>query len=361
MRSASVAVAFLLPFTFARPAHDRRSAVSSTAISSKSASSAAHISSSAHSSSSSAVRLSLKASSSSSHASSSSKATSSAKSTSAPASSKSSAKSSSASSSKSSTASKSSASSSKAASSSASAPVATSTKKGLGFNTASYTNNFNLAWAYDWSSRVDATTGKLNAGVEYVPMLLTLSCLARWNTVNTTWNADASAAIKAGSTHLLGFNEPDLNTQSNITPSDAAAAWLQNIEPFHTQVKLISPAITNGGPPMGITWMSEFLGNCTTCHVDAIAAHWYDSATNFGYFTNYFTDMYKTFGKPIWITEFAGYGTVQQQQDFFNYIIPWMENQTFIERYAAFGDFSGTFVNSNGSLTPLGHTYNTVI
>jgi hypothetical protein len=31
--------------------------------------------------------------------------------------------------------------------------------------------------------------------------------------------------------------------------------------------------------------------------------------------------------------------------------------QTFIERYAGFGDFVGNYVYANGSLTPLGQTY----
>ncbi|KAM0748388.1 hypothetical protein T439DRAFT_291841 [Meredithblackwellia eburnea MCA 4105] len=254
----------------------------------------------------------------------------------------------------------SSASISSTSSSSSSAPSSTSSstspksvKKGLGYNTASYTNNFDIAWAYNWAHANDAATGTLNTGVEYVPML--------WNTVTTNWATDAQAAINSGTTHLLGFNEPDLWSQSNIIPSVAASAWISDIEPFHTQVKLVSPAITNGGPPMGVTWMSEFLGNCTSCHVDAIAAHWYDAAWNVGYFQNYFTDMYSQFGKPIWITEFAGSGTVSEQQAFFQTIIPWMESQPFIERYSAFGAFSGTFVNADGSLTPLGETYNDTV
>ncbi|KAI5480618.1 Glycoside hydrolase, superfamily [Pseudohyphozyma bogoriensis] len=200
---------------------------------------------------------------------------------------------------------------------------------------------------YNWANAQDTSTGTLTAGVEFVPML--------WGSYATGWTAAAQAAINAGSTHLLGMNEPDLDTQSNITPAAAAAEWKTYMEPFYGKAKLVSPAITNGGAPMGVTWMSEFLGNCSTCHIDAIAAHC-------GYFTNYFTDMYNEFKKPIWITEFAGSGTVAQQQSFFQTIIPWMEkNVTFIERYAAFGDFAGTFVNSDGSLTALGQTYKTVV
>lgn len=74
------------------------------------------------------------------------------------------------------------------------------------------------------------------------------------------------------------FNEPDNAGQSNISPADAAALWLEYIEPFASQAKLVSPAITNGGAPSGVTWMQDFLGNCTTCTIDAIAMHWYDTA-----------------------------------------------------------------------------------
>lgn len=36
--------------------------------------------------------------------------------------------------------------------------------------------------------------------------------------------------------------------------------------------------------------------------------------------------------------QFAGYGTVAEQQAFFKYLLPWMEQQAFIFRYAAFGE-----------------------
>jgi hypothetical protein len=87
------------------------------------------------------------------------------------------------------------------------------------------------------------------------------------------WTAHANAAIAAGSKYLLGcvcvvlrprhciytplsrFNEPDLNTQSNMTPAAAAAAWMQYMQPFAGKAKLISPAITNGAAPMGTAWL----------------------------------------------------------------------------------------------------------
>lgn len=101
-----------------------------------------------------------------------------------------------------------------------------------------------------------------------------------------------------------------------MSPAAAAQEWKLQMEPFYGKAKLISPAITNGGTPMGVEWMHEFIGNCTSCHIDGIAMHWYDSATNLGYFENYFTDAHNTFKLPIWVTEFAGYGTEADQESF---------------------------------------------
>ncbi|OBZ77693.1 hypothetical protein A0H81_01697 [Grifola frondosa] len=159
-------------------------------------------------------------------------------------------------------------------------------------------------------SRHSSTLNNLPNGVEYVPML--------WGTdaVHTSsWNAHANAAIANGATALLGFNEPDLNTQSNLTPQAAAQAWMTYMQPFAGKAKLVSPAITNGGPPMGTAWLDSFMSECQTlgCTIDAIAAHIYDSATNTPYFQSYITDLGTRYNKPVWITEFSGSGTTDQQ------------------------------------------------
>ncbi|KAM0789286.1 hypothetical protein ACM66B_000126 [Microbotryomycetes sp. NB124-2] len=232
----------------------------------------------------------------------------------------------------------------------------TSTKKGLGYNTAKFVKPFSdknaLAWAYNWAnSETWGSQPALNQNVEFVPML--------WGKDATGWSAAASKAISEGSKHLLGFNEPDLGSQSNISPTEAARLWKLNMQPFAGKAKLISPAITNGpaNQGMGTGWMDQFLAACTGCRIDGIAIHWYDSATNTGYFTNYLTDVANKYGKKIWLTEFAGSGSVAEQQAFFKKVVPWMESQSFVERYAAFGAFAGTFVNDDGTLRPLGQTY----
>ncbi|KAG9003856.1 hypothetical protein FRB94_002847 [Tulasnella sp. JGI-2019a] len=43
-----------------------------------------------------------------------------------------------------------------------------------------------------------------------------------------------------------------------LTPATAAALWKQYIQPLkitHPNLKLTSPAVTNGGAPSGIAWL----------------------------------------------------------------------------------------------------------
>ncbi|KAH8923809.1 glycoside hydrolase family 128 protein [Atractiella rhizophila] len=226
-------------------------------------------------------------------------------------------------------------------------------KKGLGFNDVKLTKGFNktVAWVYNWGQTHEGT---LNSGVEYIPMLWSDAA-----TFTSTWDKNVKAAIKAGSTHLLAFNEPDLNTQANMSPTQAAKSYKKYFNPYKQQIKLVSPAITNGAPPaMGTGWMDEFLSLCKGCHIDAIAVHIYDSATNIAYFKAYLTDLQKKYApRKIWVTEFGASGTKKQEQDFLKEMLPWLTKQSGIERYAYFGDFAGMLVEADGSLNTRGRTY----
>lgn len=105
------------------------------------------------------------------------------------------------------------------------------------------------------------------------------------NTQN--WHSNALAAIEAGADTLLGFNEPDHQNQANMPVSTAVSAWKQYMEPFAGKVKLAAPAVTNGGSPMGLTYLTSFISSCTGCTIDICPIHWYDSATNIAYFKGY--------------------------------------------------------------------------
>lgn len=92
-----------------------------------------------------------------------------------------------------------------------------------------------------------------------------------------------------------------------MSPEVAAEAYKTYVNPFAGKAKLIAPAITNGGAPMGTDWLDRFLAACgTDCHIDGFAFHIYDSASNTDYFKTYISDFvskYSKDGKECLLTE----------------------------------------------------------
>ncbi|KAH9915467.1 uncharacterized protein BXZ73DRAFT_92626 [Epithele typhae] len=231
---------------------------------------------------------------------------------------------------------------------------ASAIKKGLSYNDPSLTRNFNsgqVSWVYNWDS---TPAGTIPAGTQFFPMMF-----SNQPDHTTQWAANAEAAIASGSTHLLFINEPDLASQANTSPADAAQQWMTYMQPFAGRATLVSPAITNGAPPMGTGWMDSFLSECDKlgCRVDAVAAHIYDSATNTAYYKQYITDLGTRYNRPTLITEFGASGSVEQQQAFLNEMIPFLNGLSTVSHYAWFMTAVGNLVNADASLTPLGTTY----
>ena len=60
--------------------------------------------------------------------------------------------------------------------------------------------------------------------------------------------------------------------------------------------------------------------------------------------------------RPVWITEFAGSGTADEQNTFLETVIPWLDAQPYVERYAYFMVVDGVLINGDG-LSTLGSTF----
>ncbi len=103
--------------------------------------------------------------------------------------------------------------------------------------------------------------------------------------------------------------------------------------------------------------------------VDIIAVHWY-GGVSVSSFKNRMTDIYNKFQKPIWITQFAcqtHYSAVQnpykytqaQVNAFLDGVIPWMQSQPWIHRYAWHNSEVGTSATwyDDGTLTETGLKY----
>jgi hypothetical protein len=241
---------------------------------------------------------------------------------------------------------------------SSSTPVSTGgttsgSKRGVSYNDASLLSGFTsgssqVSWAYNWG---DSSSGL--TGLAYVPMLWGLG------SHTNSWTAAANAAIAAGSTAILTFNEPDLSSQSNLDYETAAQGFMDYVQQFAGKVKLGAPAVTNGGAPMGLTYMQNFLGACKTkgCQIDFVCIHWYNGGTADD-FKTYVQNAYTQSGNlPVWITEFQAPGDTAEQTAFLQEVIPWLDSQSFVEKYAYFMASDGILLSAGSTLSTLGETF----
>jgi hypothetical protein len=179
-----------------------------------------------------------------------------------------------------------------------------------------------------------------------------------------------------GLKNALSFNEPDLNwlVSSNILPADAATAYKTYVDPLKSSLNIGMPSVlwpnvnsySSGGNYNSRVWAKYFLGNCSSCHFDHAAIHYYadcapaDGGNSVAYFQSEITDAYNTLGYPLWITEFECKGTEQQQISFMQATLPWLDAQKFVFRYAWFGAFPELLINAAGTgLSALGNAYAT--
>ncbi|KAF8247158.1 hypothetical protein K440DRAFT_654906 [Wilcoxina mikolae CBS 423.85] len=231
-------------------------------------------------------------------------------------------------------------------------PRASFGKKGLAYNDANLCSKFSsdgITWAYDWGQSPQGSV----QGREYVPLL--------WGPkMYSTWAKNAEAAISKGANHLLGMNEPDIPSQSDLSPETAAAAYRTYMQPFAGKAKLGAPAVTNSGTPgQGLSWLKSFLAVCSDCTIDFVPIHWYDPTGGIEYFKKHMTEAKDVAGgRKVWLTEFGVPGASQEiQAAFLKAVEPWLDAQDWIERYAYFGVFEGNLVQG-GELSLTGLAYN---
>ncbi|QSZ30313.1 hypothetical protein DSL72_004835 [Monilinia vaccinii-corymbosi] len=247
--------------------------------------------------------------------------------------------------------------------------LASVSKRGVPFNNVALIQKFNgdgtkVIWAWNWDSVMPSG---FPSAMEFVPCL--------WSDASdhtANWVNNVNNAISRGTSHIVAFNEPDAcgGDQACMSPQQAVNAWKTYIQPFSGRVKLGAPQVTRGAT--GLPWLSSFLALCTDCQIDFVPIHWYGKNNDENYlgdFYSYVRSAYDTGGnRPIWITEFALLNPASEsdQEKFISQVIPWMDNLSWVARYAWFmctgegHESQGTLCNADGSLTTLGshYTYN---
>jgi hypothetical protein len=218
------------------------------------------------------------------------------------------------------------------------APALTGAKKGVGawsFSGATQAlAESGASWYYTWS----ATPGVSGPpGVQFVPMI--------WGAADVT--PSTLSQIRQEGHYLLGFNEPDMTSQSNMTPTQAIGLWPQLMA---TGMQLGSPAVADDGATPG-GWLDQFMSGATArgYRVNFITLHWYGSDFATGpavsQLQSYLQAVYTRYHLPIWLTEFAlaNFGgspatpTQQQQAAFLTAATAMLQRLSYVQRYAWFG------------------------
>jgi len=231
-------------------------------------------------------------------------------------------------------------------------------KRGLAYNDPTKVNAFmtgackECAWAYNWDSQ---DNGLSASGVEYVPML--------WGPIDihtARWTQNADAAIAKGSTHILSFNECDNTAQCNLDPGSAAAAHVKYLNSYAGEVKIGSPAITNSNiPGEGLDWLKSWVSACDTagCAYDFCVTHWYSPSDAASTLFDHLQSVHEICnGKPVWLTEFAPFGSSDQISSFVQTNLPKLDSLSYLQRYSYFMASDGV-LNSGSGLSALGQTY----
>ncbi|MFG2525789.1 glycoside hydrolase family protein [Streptomyces sp. NPDC048527] len=223
--------------------------------------------------------------------------------------------------------------------SAATAPAASS-RKGVGVvsfaGVSSALAQSGASWYYTWTTTHTGIDGPANTG--FVPMI--------WGPDSVTPTALAQA--HSAGPYLLGFNEPDMAAQSNMTVDQALSLWPQLME---NGTILGSPAVAYGADTPG-GWLDRFMSGARAngYRVDFIALHWYggdfDTPDAVNQLHAYIQAVHDRYHLPIWLTEYAlidfsnggsRYPTDPQQAAFVTASTKMLAELPYLQRYAWFG------------------------
>jgi hypothetical protein len=218
-----------------------------------------------------------------------------------------------------------------------------------------------VTWFYNWElSPSNCATS------QFVPMI--------WGHTGSEQTAagvasEISGLKGAGYRIVLGFNEPDNSSQSNLSVTTAISLW-----PSFTSdatIRVGSPATQANSS--GQTWFTDFMKqvNADTTgrlRVDFIAAHWYgwntgscdDKAAGLESYIEWLEAI--PGNRPIWLTEWGCLNqsnpTAMTVQSFFSGAIVMFAKHPRLERYGWYPwTTNNELVAPDGSLTSLGTVF----
>lgn len=256
--------------------------------------------------------------------------------------------------------------------------AAKSAKRGIAYDLASPADMAALApgvsWWYNWSPTPNAAVPsdyQTQYNMDFYPML--------WNGNLNSANVVAFLKANPNIKYILVLNEPNITSQANMTPQQAAQIWPQyESVAQQTGVQIVGPAMTWGtmsGYEDPIAWLDAFYAayqaanNGNDPQIDYLAFHWYD------YGLSDQLDRLGKYNKSFWVTEFANWhsqndgeqiDTLAKQEAQMTDMVATCESRVDVFRYAWFtGRLSPdphytSLLGADGQLTGLGHLYITL-
>jgi hypothetical protein len=217
-----------------------------------------------------------------------------------------------------------------------------------------------VSWIWNWG-----TDPPLFPGIESIPAIWDASYIGKPLGGNSEW--------------VLGFNEPDISNQANMTPEAAAIAW-RKLEATYPYRRKTSPQVIYPGD-----WLERWYAAYVDLYgqpprLDALAIHTYIGNSSTAYIAQVqrYIALAQQWGVPeVWVTEWAmSHGldrTLRDTMAEMSAYVNWLEAEPMIARYAPwtnrvecmdneFGFRYDSFADTplfahDGRLTDLGRTY----
>ena len=229
-------------------------------------------------------------------------------------------------------------------------------KRGLGGDNNALITGINAGWYYNWGSNANPDI----AHAEYVPMF--------WAGFAVNANNIQKIIDNATSDYLLGFNEPERDDQADMSVQAALSKWADLQILRDHGFKLVSPAPSDTRD--GRAWLDEFMDavdDDPNLEVDEVAFHWYGSvnpnnpAASARSFLNKVDQYHNNYGRPVWITEFAGidwagnFDTATMQEAnriFLQTAVAGLESRSYVTRYAWWNHNNDSRLLNSGTNLP---------
>ena len=221
-----------------------------------------------------------------------------------------------------------------------------------------------VSWYYNWEQT--PASGCASTGIPFVPMISGGKGGGAAVPTASAITSAVSSFVSKGYGYVLGFNEPDNSTQSNIPVATAVSLWPSF---NNSAIQLGTPATQANST--GQAWFTSFMGSVngsTTLHADFIAIHWYGwnagscdaAASQFESYIKYAEGF--SGNRPIWITEWGCLNDsapdTQTVLNFYKGALAVFAKHPRVARYSWYPwSTNNELVNSDGTLTDLGNAY----